>query len=125
MSNRVHLSVFLVATAALSVVHQPVLADTLQSAHNALCMRLQQCAVQSRSGGETNGDVLQLFTEATQGLCSAPNADFGGKTPSAEGRELARACYRSAALQGCDALIGMDMDTPACAAFHQHLQSLN
>ncbi|MEM6985951.1 MAG: hypothetical protein AAF499_05365 [Pseudomonadota bacterium] len=102
---------------------QSARADTLDSAHNTLCMRLQQCASQAAADPDADSGVLQLFNDGRQGLCSSPLAQFGGKPADARGRELARACYRSVTVQGCGELIGMDMSTQACMDFQQYLHN--
>lgn len=111
----------LVVVSALSFNVQSVAADTLDTAHSTLCMKMRQCGDVIRTDPEPNDGLARLFEESRESFCSSPESLFGDSGVDAKGRQLARACYQSVALQGCDELVGMDMDTPACSAFFSHI----
>ncbi len=114
----------LVAVAALSLSFTPgiAVADSLDSAHNALCMRLAQTASALASDPETNADIRGMFEEEVERLCASPTSVFGDAPVNAAGREKARSCFRSLTVLPSDDLIGMDMPTPECGALFDHLQ---
>lgn len=114
----------LVAVAAISLSFAPgvAVADSLDSAHNALCMRLAQTVSAVAADPDANDDVKGLFAEDVDRLCASPTSVFGDAPVNATGREKARACFRSLTVLTRDDLVGMDMPTPECGALFDHLQ---